>query len=397
MSDNLSLLHELRIDHERPRSRRYGLWLVLGAAVASCAAAFAFLVAPSVATFEAAPAALAIRTTAVANGALPVAGGTLLQASGYVVARRRATVSAKITDRVAAVLVEEGQHVEQGQILARLDDTNTSAALALAKSQAAAARVALQDAEPIFRRSQEIFDKGISSASALDAARAQYNAARLSLIVAERAVDVAQRNQDDTVVQSPFSGVITEKAANEGEIVSPITAGGGFTRTGICTIVDMSSLEVGVDVNENFIDRVRSGQPVTVKLDAYPDESIPGHVIAVVPTADQNKGTVLVRIGFDKQDPRILPQMTAHVALRGAAGRSASAQLLRVPSDAIIVDGKRGTVFVVTDDRVKKRDVVVGSRDGREVTVAAGLSGDERLAEGDLDKLSDGMKVSVQY
>jgi RND family efflux transporter MFP subunit len=396
MTDNSSLLHELRIDRSQIRKARAGLWLTFGAALVSFAAVVAYL-APSFTALHTASAPLAVRTTAATGEEAAIASGTLLEASGYVVARRRATVSAKITDRVVAVMVEEGQHVEPGQILAKLDDTNTSAALALAKSQAAAARVALEDAKPIFQRSQQIFDQGVSTRAALDAARAQYDAARSSLAVAERAVDVAQRNQDDTEVRAPFSGIVTEKAANEGEIVSPITAGGGFTRTGICTVVDMSSLEVGVDVNENSIKLVQVGQAATIKLDAYPDQRFAGRVIAIVPTADQSRGTVLVRIGFDRQDPHILPQMTAHVSLADGPGRTASAQFVRVPSSAIVVNRSRGTVFVIAGDRLEKRNVVVGSRDGREVTILSGLNGGEILAEGDLDKLSDGLKVTVLH
>ena len=254
--------------------------------------------------------------------------GSVLDASGYVVARRQATVSAKITGKVVAVLIEEGQRVEQNQIIARLDDANARAAVVQAEAQRAqalaalnAARIAFENAEPTFARNEEQFSRQIISAQTFDIAKAEYDAARANLGVAERAVEVAaatlgvvQRALDDTVVRAPFAGVVTVKAAQEGEMVSPNSAGGGFTRTGIGTIVDMDSLEVEVDVSENFINRVRPDQEVTIRLNAYPDWTIGGHVVATIPTADRAKATVKVRVGFDERDDRVLPDMGVRVS-----------------------------------------------------------------------------------
>jgi RND family efflux transporter MFP subunit len=255
-------------------------------------------------------------------------GSTALDASGYVVAQRQATVSAKAIGRVVDLRIEDGQRVREGEIVARLDDTNTRAELLAAQAQVAqaqasldAARVALNDAGPIFERNQKQRAAGVISAQDFDADKATYNAAQSDLNVkhsmlevARAEVQVAQRNEDDMTVRAPFDGVITVKVAQKGEIVSPMSAGGGFARTGIGTIVDMDSLEVEVDVSENFINRVHVGQAATVRLNAYPDWGIPASVIAIIPTADRSKATVKVRVGFKEKDPRILPEMGARVS-----------------------------------------------------------------------------------
>lgn len=275
-------------------------------------------------------------TSANSNTAAPGSAppsGSALDASGYVVARRQATVSAKTTGRVTEVLIEEGQQVQQDEVIARLDDTNTRAALGQAQAQLAqaqasfeAAKVALDDARRIFTRNQQQHEAAVISAQDFDNAHAIFNAAQSDFNVRQKAVDVAraglalaQRAQDDTVVRAPFAGIITVKAAQPGEIVSPISAGGGFTRTGIGTIVDMASLEVEVDVNENFINRVRPGQKATIRLNAYPDWEIPAEVIAVIPTADRAKATVKVRVGFKQRDERVLPEMGARVSFMSEA------------------------------------------------------------------------------
>ena len=267
-------------------------------------------------------------TAPATTAAAPPPSNSALDASGYVVARRQATVSAKITGRVTEVLIEEGQSVQQDEVIARLDDTNTRAELDHARAQVAqaeaslqAAKVAMDDAQRIFTRNQQQYAAQVISAQDFDNAQVVFNTAQSDfkvrqkgLEVARAALELAQRNQNDTVVRAPFAGVITVKAAQPGEIVSPISAGGGFTRTGIGTVVDMGSLEVEVDVSENFINRVRPGQKATVRLNAYPDWSIPAEVIAVIPTADRAKATVKVRVGFKERDERVLPEMGARVS-----------------------------------------------------------------------------------
>lgn len=325
------------------------------------------------------------------------AGGALLQASGYVIPLRQATVSAKITGRLAHLYVEEGEFVRKGQIIAQLDDTNTNAALGLARAQAVAARANYANTMPVFERAKRILAAGASSQQAYDDAKTQYDAAKFAVDVAERNVDVSRRSQDDTIVRAPFDGIITDKAANEGEIVSPISAGGGFTRTGICTIVDMTSLEVDVDVSESFINLVRRGQTAAIRLDAYPDWTIAGHVIAIVPTADKNKGTVMTRIGFARPDPRVLPQMSATVTFEhsGMGGARAKPHLY-LPQEVIVRSDGLAYVFVVVGHRLEKRAVKLGPHTEAGYEVLSGIQRNDRLATGDLSRFADGQSVHVQ-
>ena len=253
---------------------------------------------------------------------------SILDASGYVVARRQATVSAQVTGQLAAVLIEEGQAVQVGQIIARLDDSNAAAVLAQARARLAeaqaqsdAAVTALANAKPIFERNRALHTENVISSQDYEVARASYDAAEAQVAVSLQTVAVARadvalalRNKEYTVVRAPFSGIVTVKAAQAGEIISPVSAGGGFTRTGIGTIVDMDSLEVEVDVSENFIQRVHPGQSAIITLSAYPDWTIPAEVIAIVSTADRAKATVKVRVGFKEKDSRVLPEMGARVS-----------------------------------------------------------------------------------
>ena len=255
------------------------------------------------------------------------AGTAALDTSGYVVARRQATVSSKATGRVAEVLIEEGQRVEQGQIIARLDSSNTGAALAeaqarlaLAQAEHDAAGTAAEDAYRLYHRNELQHDAGLISGQAFDGAKADYNSARANTPSRnERSTShcaqlaLAQRNDEDMVIRAPFAGIVTVKAAQPGEIVSPLSASSGFARTGIGTIVDMDSMEVEVDVSENFIARVHPGQKAIVRLNAYPDLDIAAETVAVIPTADRSKASIKVRVGLRQKDPRILPDMGVKV------------------------------------------------------------------------------------
>ena len=281
----------------------------------------------------------AVAGTAAGTAGASGASQSLLDASGYVVAQRQAVVSSKQMGKLVEVDIQEGQTVKAGDVLARLDDTNMRATLDEARAQVdqaratlEAAKVALADAGPIFDRTKQERAAGVISAQDFDQARATYDGAVADYTVKQRMVDVdaaaltaALRNEDDMTVRAPFTGVITVKNAQPGEMVSPM-ATGGFTRTGIGTLVDMDSLEVEVDVSENFINRVRVGMPAVVKLNAYPDWSIPAQVVAIIPTADRSKATVTVRVGFKQKDPRILPEMGARVSfLAEPAGAGAAA------------------------------------------------------------------------
>jgi len=413
LDDKTSLIEQLRIERpaEVEAGARWPKWVAAIVAVVAVGAVAAWLLMPRGVPVRAA-------TVELAPADVAVGPGSILDASGYVVARRQATVSSKITGKVMHVGIEEGQKVARDEIIARLDDTNARAAVDQARAQLAqadanytAARVALENAAPTFKRNEQQLEKQVISAQTFDTAKAAYDAARTNLDVTARAVEVAratvafaQRNLDDTVVRAPFAGIVTVKAAQEGEMVSPNSAGGGFTRTGIGTIVDMDSLEIEVDVSENFINRVRPDQPVTARLNAYPDWAIPAHVIAIIPTADRAKATVKVRVGFDARDDRILPEMGVRVAfLEAPAGATAegaqpsSAQRpLVVPADAVQVSGDTGVVFVLTDGRVERRSVRLGARIASGQVVLSGLAAGTRVAVGDVSKLADGAKIRVE-
>jgi RND family efflux transporter MFP subunit len=403
------LLEQLRIDRADATPSHGGrtwLWWTGGALVLLAMAGFGWL------TFAEDAVAVRVATAAPIGAEIAPQRGSILDASGYVVARRQATVSAKITGRVVEVLIEEGQRVELDEVVARLDDANARAAVAQAEAQRAqalasleAARVAFENAGPTFERNREQFAREVISAQTFDTAKASYDVARTALEVAERAVGVAeaalavaQRNLADTVVHAPFAGVVTVKAAQEGEMVSPISAGGGFTRTGIGTIVDMDSLEIEVDVSENFINRVVPGQDVTIKLNAYPDWDIPGHVIAIVPTADRAKATVRVRIAFDEKNSRILPEMGLRVSFLTAPGEAQASQATAavvVPPEAVQANGDTGIAFIVRDDTVERRVVRLGARTAAGQVVLSGVPPGARLAIADPALLADGARIRI--
>jgi RND family efflux transporter MFP subunit len=324
--------------------------------------------------------------------------GTGLDASGYVVARRKATLSAKILGKVTEVNFQEGEHVKAGDVVARLDDANYGAALREAEAAARQAKVAYDNTAPIYQRYVRLKSQGAISGDALDNQRLAYDNARTAYDTAQAAVVLARSNEQDTVVRAPFTGIVTVKVAQVGEVVAPSAAGGGDTRTGIVTIVDMDSLEVQVDVAENYIDRVHVNGLATIHLDAYPEWDIPGSVIAIIPTADQSKGTVAVRVAIKARDPRILPQMAARVSFMTEPDKSAGPAVSRVsvPPAAVQVHGATGTVFLVKDDGVvEKRDVALGLKTPQAVVILSGVLAGDRLASGALNKLHDGDRVKI--
>lgn len=338
---------------------------------------------------------------------------TVLNASGYVTARRRATVSSKVTGKVIEVNVEEGMAVREGQVLARLDDSTARAALALVEAQAEAARgnmreseVRLAEARVTLARFEQLVKDGIGTRADVDRARAEVDSlvariasAKEQVSVAESQVALQKTNLDDTIIRAPFSGVAISRDAQAGEMVSPVSAGGGFTRTGICTIVDMRSLEIEVDVNESYIGRVRPNQDVTAVLDAYPDFQIPARVITTVPTADRQKATVLVRIGFRELDPRILPDMGVKVTFLREAGDSpaqAAQPTALVARSVVRQDGDQSIVFVVTGETVERRTVRVGASDGDRLEILAGLRAGERVVVSPPPALAAGSLITVK-
>jgi len=405
------LLEQLRLDRsESPRTpkpatgRRWRLAIALVVVGLALAAIWLYAIPQR---------GIAVHTVIarpLAAGSGSAGGASLLDASGYVVAFRQATVAAKAILKVNEVLVQEGQQVKQGQVIARLDDSNARAALDQSRAQAtqleaslSAARLAADDAQPIYARNKAQFGEGLISAETFETAKAAFDAAQIgvqvaaaNLVVARAAVGVNERLVDDTVIRAPFAGVVTVRNAQPGEIVSPQFSGGG----GIAKIVDMDSLEVDVDVSENFINRVHPGQRATVSLNAYPDLRIPAQVIAVIPTADRSKATVKVRIGLDQRDSRLVPEMGAHVSFLDDAPAAATTAAPTAPgvivaAEAVQADGDRGTVFVVDGDTVRKRLVKLGAVNADGQTILAGLDAGSLLATGDLSQLSDGSRVRV--
>jgi RND family efflux transporter MFP subunit len=400
-------LAALRIEREpyRPRARGWVKWVVLLVLMAAAGAGAWWW------TTRERP--IEVETATVTTRAAGTQAA-VLNASGYVTARRRATVSSKITGKVVQVNVEEGMAVKEGQVLARLDDVTLKASLALSQAQAEAARQALREiqvrldeARVQLRRRSQLFKEGIITAAEFDAAEAEVaslearlGAAREQISVAESQIALERTNLENTVIRAPFSGVAISKDAQPGEMVSPVSAGGGFTRTGISTIVDMASLEIEVDVNESYINRVRPGQPVAAVLNAYPDWAIPAHVITTVPAADRQKATVLVRIGFDQLDPRILPDMGVKVTFLREAddtnnGESARSVAL-VPKGAIRTAGDQTYVFVVQGEVVDRRAVKIGGTDGDRLEVLAGLQTGERVVVSPPAELTSGAQVTVK-
>lgn len=354
------------------------------------------------------------RTLVVEVATVRAGGGgasAILNASGYVTPRRRATVSAKITGKIEEVMIEEGMAVEEGQVLALLDALDALAQLRSAEADLAVARAALSEIEVelanarrTLERQKELRERDLNTEEDLDNARttvaaleAQITLARQRIVAAERAVAITQRSVDNCTVRAPFAGIVVSKDAQPGEMVSPVSAGGGYTRTGIATIVDMASLEIEVDVNESYIARVEPGQQVEATLDAYPDWRIPASVRTIIPTADRQKATVKVRIAFDELDPRILPDMGAKVAFleHDTTGSSAEVRTI-VPRTAVRDEDGAAVVYIVRDGTVERRTIGIGARRGDEIDVTAGLRGGERVVVSGADALEDGQRVKIK-
>ena len=386
---------------------RRGLWILLLALVLIVAAGAWWLLRDRSIEVQVAP------VTEV-RGAEAAASSAVLDASGYVTARRRATVSSKITAKIIEVHVEEGLEVHEGQVLARLDNAAAVRQLALAEAELAAAQrvvpgteVRLAEAQLDLDRMRKLAASDVSSQSDLDHAQAQLDALKAQLEVDRQQIEVSQRrlavrrqDLEDTVIRAPFDGVVVTKDAQPGEMISPVSAGGGFTRTGICTVVDMKSLEIEVDVNEAYINRVQTGQRVLATLDAYPDWRIPGSVITPVPTADRQKATVLVRIRFDQLDPRILPDMGVKVSfleMEQPTTEVAAERVRRyIPAAAVRQDAGADVVLVLRGERVERRAVRLGQRNGDTVEVLAGLNAGDQVVTAGPPELADGDRVRVR-
>ncbi|MGH9702726.1 MAG: efflux RND transporter periplasmic adaptor subunit [Candidatus Acidiferrales bacterium] len=402
-------LSKLKID-DRSRHPRGGAGKKLG--LFSAAVGLIVIVAGIVFAFRTSKPVVEV---AAARGTSTARAATLLNASGYVTPRRRATIAAKITGRVVAVNFDEGMHVREGFILATLDESDARRALESAVADRNASQSAIADlqvqvkfAELELQRAQQLQAQGVQSQEGLDTARtsadslrAKINLAKSQVAAADARINEAQQAVDNCVIRAPFDGIVVSKDAQPGEMVSPISAGGGFTRTGIATLVDMQSLEVEVDVNEAYIARVHTGQNVNSVLDAYPDWQIPSHVRTVIPTADRQKATVKVRISFNKLDPRILPDMGVKVSFledepkadKKAAGSPAQTV---IPGIAVRKEDGKSYVFLVKEGRAERRAVTLGETRGQDVEILAGISqGDSVITKGPAE-LHDGQPVEIK-
>ena len=393
-------LDDLRI--KRPEAKRSdaGSWPVILAVV--------IVLVAVVAWWFLRPRAITVQTAIAREVSSGANERVVLNASGYVTARRAATVSSKVTGKVVEVLIEEGHKVKEGDVLARLDDTNVKASLLVAQAQLDSTRTVVEETRALlkqanleFQRNTELVRQKIAAQAELDRAEAEAQSlkARLARLekdvtVAERQVAMWQQQMDDLIIRAPFAGIVTTKAAQPGEMISPVSAGGGFTRTGIGTVVDMESLEIEIDVNESYINRVEAGQAVEATLDAYPQWKIPCQVIAIIPTADRQKSTVKVRVGFDKLDPRILPEMGVKVAFRDtAAAAPVNAHVVVIPKNALRQQDGRDVVLVLLNGKAERRAVTVSSTLGDETVISAGLAAGEKVIVDSPAGLRDGVPV----
>ncbi len=408
MDNKGELLNQLRIDRNKVEPPSRAPWiiaLILVALVVAGGGIWWWM--SSQQRFEVSAVA-AIAPSANGSGSTAV-----LQATGYVTARRKATVSAQITGTLSEVLIEEGEHVEAGQVLARLDDTAQQASLAQARAQVAQARAQvgqfkarLDQAQRDLVRQQDLVGRKLVSRQAVETAQTEVTSLAAQLAAQQRSVDLAtaqvrsvQVQLDYTTVRAPFAGVIIAKAAQVGEIISPLSAGGGFTRTGVGTIVDMDSLEIEVDVNESYINRVIPGAPAEAVLDAYQDWTIPAKVIAIIPTADRGKATVKVRVGLEQKDPRILPDMGARVSFMEEKAQSSNTteapKGVLLPGTAIVQRDGKSVVFVISDDRVTIKPVVPGQNMG-ELRLVEGIPGSTEVVREPPAEMKDGSRIELK-
>ena len=407
MADPSASINQLKIDRsEATAASRSWLWLVVVIGAVAIAVLLWFL-------FGRGSGAVLVETDIARKPPSAAAASSVLDASGYVVARRQATVSSKVTGKVLEVLVEEGMSVEKDQVVAKLDDTTQQARLTVALAQAESSRATLaeinaqlRNARQELERYRDLATKGLASRASLDSAEALHDelAARLetgreNVVVAESNVLLARDSLSNMTIRAPFAGMVVTKNAQPGEMISPISAGGGFTRTGICTIIDNNSLEIEVDVNEAYIQRVTSKQRVSALLDAYPDWRIPAEVIAIIPTADRQKATVRVRIGFLERDSRIFRDMGVKVSFLGSEMSQQTAtevQGVMIPGAALRSDETGDFVWLVRDGVAERRSIEFGGpRDRPQILIRTGLVNGDSVVRTSETPLSAGQAVKT--
>ena len=407
MADPSDRISQLKIDRSAPAPAGRS-WLLRGAVLVAIGVAMVWWL-----FLRPGSAAVLIETDIARKPPSAAAANSVLDASGYVVARRQATVSSKVTGKVIEVFVEEGMRVEEGQVVATLDDTTQQAQLSLAKAQAESSRATLHEIEAQLRiarlerdRLRDLAARKLTSTSSVDTAEATYDqiAARLetgheNVKVAERNVALAEDSLSNMTIKAPFAGMVVTKNAQPGEMISPVSAGGGFTRTGICTIIDTDSLEIEVDVNEAYIQRVKPGQSVSATLDAYPEWRIPADVIAIIPTADRQKATVKVRIGFRERDERVLRDMGVKVAFLGTGMPTGTQQEIRgvlIAGEALRSDASGDFVWLVRENAIEKQMVTVGGqRDRAQILITDGLRLGDTIVRSSESPLAAGQSIKT--
>lgn len=408
MSDPSEKINQLKIDRSVPVANGRGWMLPVGVLAVILIAASGWIY------FDLGASTVLVETDVARKPPSQAAANSVLDASGYVVARQQATVSSKVTGKVIAIFVEEGMRVEQGQVLAKLDDTTEQARLSFARAQEESSRASLEEIKAALRvaglereRYRDLAKRALASQSSLDAAEANYDQLAASLEtgrenvkVAERSTELAEDALSNMTITAPFAGMVVSKNAQPGEMISPVSAGGGFTRTGICTIIDTDSLEIEVDVNEAYIQRVKPGQRVSATLDAYSDWHIPSEVIAIIPTADRQKATVKVRIGFVERDERILRDMGAKVSFLGTempADTATQPQGVMIAGEALRSDTNGDFVWRVQNNLVEKRPVQVGGqRDRSQVLIVDGLAVGDTVVRTSEAPLVAGQSIRTQ-
>jgi RND family efflux transporter MFP subunit len=410
-------LGQLRIDRDAPppavkRAFRRALWLA-GATLVLGVAIVLWLRGGSAVPVQVVT--VGAREAVGGGGGDAGGAGVGVVANGYVVARTKAAVSAKIPGRLASLGVSEGSFARKGDVIARLDNADYTAAVGQAEAQVATARATLieltADRDQLQREFARVRDlhtqnPNLVSQQEVEAAdsRARQGDARVQaqqarVEAAAAALRLAQANFENTVIRAPFTGTVLRKEAEVGEVVAP-SVGGGLTRGAVVTMADLSTLEVEVDVNEAYIARVGSAQPARITLDAYPDTTFRGRVRQVVPTADRQRATVQVKVAILEHDPRILPEMGAKVefleeaALRAAAGPVAPRRLT-VPAAAIRSENGRAVAWLVREGRLERREVDAGPVSGSLREIRSGLSGGEVLLVGGVENPRAGQRVRV--
>jgi RND family efflux transporter MFP subunit len=397
--EDLSRLRIERGGATAPRRRRYGGWLIL-AALLACGGAVYF--------YTSSRAAIAV-DVAVVTQAYPSQAHTQLNATGYVVAQRKAAVASKATGRLEWLGVREGSVVREGEVLARLENKDVMATLQQAQANVSLSRANLEqgeaeyrDAERALERSSDLLKKNFVSAAAHDVAVARFEKARAtiaglkaSIAVSQANVRAAQVGVDQTLIRAPFDGVVLTKNANVGDVITPFSSASG-SQAAVVTMADMSTLEVEADVSEASVGKVKIDQPCEIQLDALPGERFRGSVTRTVPTVDRAKATVNVKVRFIDKDARILPEMSAKVAFLSQVmpdGERAPRTVV-APSAIVERDGRR-VVYVVRDGKAVETALQTGASYGEALEVKQGLKPGDKIVLKPTARLRDGMAVAV--